>query len=312
MTNRHSRRAFVKASALTIAAGGLPGAGASHNKTIRVVVWDEQQPEQKQAYPNFLGNEVAAHLETQPGFAVKSVRLDDPDQGLADGLLDACDVLIWWGHVRNREIKPETGQMIVQKIKGGKLSLIALHSAHWSTPFVEAMYERTRSNAAKTIATVAKGSEQVEVDFAAPKERYTVPKADDALTPRITWRKFPDYRVQATVRLPYCCFPAYRNDGKPSRLRVLRPNHPIVAGIPSEFELPHTEMYAEPFHVPEPDEVILEERWATGEWFRSGAIWKIGQGHVFYFRPGHEIYATYKQPIPLAIITNAVRYLSGG
>jgi trehalose utilization protein len=33
-----------------------------------------------------------------------------------------------------------------------------------------------------------------------------------------------------------------------------------------------TEMYDEPFHVPEPDEVIFEERWASGEWFRSGAI----------------------------------------
>ena len=120
-------------------------------------------------------------------------------------------------------------------------------------------------------------------------------------------RKFPDNRVKATVQLPYCCFPAYRNDGKPSQIRVLRPDHPIVAGIPPEFELPHTEMYDEPFHVPEPDEVILEERWATGEWFRSGAIWKLGQGRVFYFRPGHETFAIYKEPIPLKILTNAAR-----
>ena len=30
---------------------------------------------------------------------------------------------------------------------------------------------------------------------------------------------------------------------------ALRPDHPIVAGVPAEFELPHTEMYDEPFHV---------------------------------------------------------------
>ena len=45
---------------------------------IRVVVWDEQQPAQKQAYDNFLGNAIADYLKKQPGFEVKSVRLDDP------------------------------------------------------------------------------------------------------------------------------------------------------------------------------------------------------------------------------------------
>jgi trehalose utilization protein len=62
--------------------------------------------------------------------------------------------------------------------------------------------------------------------------------------------------------------------------------------------------------VPEPDEVILEERWATGEWFRSGAIWKLGKGRVFYFRPGHETYSVFTQGLPLMILTNAVRWLA--
>ncbi len=104
---------------------------------------------------------------------------------------------------------------------------------------------------------------------------------------------------------------AYRGDGKPSFVKVLRPEHPIVEGVPPEFEIPQTEMYDEPFHVPPPDEVILEERWASGEWFRSGAVWKLGQGKVFYFRPGHETYPVYKQAIPLRIVTNAVRWLGG-
>ena len=121
----------------------------------------------------------------------------------------------------------------------------------------------------------------------------------------------PTDSSRATIHLPYCCFPAYRGDGKPSRLRVLRPEHPIAAGIPAEFELPQTEMYDEPFHVPEPDEVILEERWASGEWFRSGAVWTLGRGRVFYFRPGHETFAIFKEPIPLKILANAVRWLGG-
>jgi trehalose utilization protein len=88
------------------------------------------------------------------------------------------------------------------------------------------------------------------------------------------------------------------------------PNHPIAEGIPATFELPQTEMYDEPFHVPEPDQVIFEERWEAGEWFRSGMVWNLGKGKVFYYRPGHETYPVYKEPIPLKILTNAARWLT--
>jgi trehalose utilization protein len=92
-------------------------------------------------------------------------------------------------------------------------------------------------------------------------------------------------------------------------VRVLEPDHPIARGVPRRFEIPRTEIYAEPFHVPEPDEVVLEECWATGEWFRSGMVWRLGKGRVFYFRPGHETYPVYKEAVPLLILTNAVRWL---
>ena len=111
---------------------------------VRVVVWDERQPAQKEAYSNFLGNQIADHLGAQPGISVQSVGMNDPGQGLAGGILDHCEVLIWWGHVRQAEIAPAVGKSIVRRIKDGKLALVALHSAHWSTPFVEAMDERTR------------------------------------------------------------------------------------------------------------------------------------------------------------------------
>jgi len=68
-------------------------------------------------------------------------------------------------------------------------------------------------------------------------------------------------------------------------------------------------MYNEPFHVPEPDEVIFEETWQPGERFRSGLVWDIGDGKVFYFRPGHETYAVFKQPEMIKILANACRWL---
>ncbi len=322
MKQPSTRRAFLKASTAAAVGDAILTSCHAHEQAsvtnpadprpagsaVRVVVWDEQQPAQKEAYDNFLGNRIADHLRGQPGISVRSVKLDDPGHGLAGDVLENCRVLIWWGHVRQAEIAPEVGKAIVARIKAGDLALIALHSAHWSTPFVEAMNERARIDAAKVIRAGAAG-DRVEVIEAAPPRRYTVPKVDEPVTPFVSWRRFPGHAARATIHLPYCCFPAYRNDGKPSIVKVLHPDHPIVAGIPSEFELPHTEMYDEPFHVPEPDEVILEERWASGEWFRSGSIWNIGRGKVFYFRPGHETFAIYKEPLPLKILTNAVRWL---
>ncbi len=188
--------------------------------------------------------------------------------------------------------------------------MIALHSAHWSTPFVEAMNERARIDAARWIAHAGSNRERVELIEVAPPKRYTVPKADERPTPYLTLRKYPEGRTAAKLQLPYCCFPAYRGDGKPSQVSVLQPDHPIAAGLPATFEIPRTEMYDEPFHVPEPDAVLFEERWAGGEWFRSGMLWKLGQGQVFYFRPGHETYPIYLQPEPLQVLTNAVRWLA--
>jgi trehalose utilization protein len=61
--------------------------------------------------------------------------------------------------------------------------------------------------------------------------------------------------------------------------------------------------------VPKPDAVIFEERWNETESFTSGCAWQVGQGRVFYFRPGHETYAIYNQEIPLKIIENAIHWV---
>jgi hypothetical protein len=91
-----SRRAFLKAGL-----AGLPAAmwsaarAAESDAPVRVVVWDEQQPSQKQAYDDFLGNEIAGYLKKRRGLAVTSRRHDEPNHGISDEVLDKCDVLIW-------------------------------------------------------------------------------------------------------------------------------------------------------------------------------------------------------------------------
>ena len=80
-------------------------------------------------------------------------------------------------------------------------------------------------------------------------------------------------------------------------------------GVPTQFEIPHTEVYSEPFHVPKPDAVIFQEVSSKGELFRSGMLWNVGKGEVFYFCPGHETFPIYLEPVPQKIIGNAVEWL---
>ena len=101
-----------------------------------------------------------------------------------------------------------------------------------------------------------------------------------------------------------------RNNGKPQRIRVLEPKHPIARGI-QEFTIPKTEMYANPFIVPPPDVKVLEGSWEEGEQHGSdGMVWTAGKGKVFYFRPGHETYPIFFQPEVQAVLRNAARWLA--
>ena len=270
-----------------------------------MVVWDERQPKQKQAYDNFLGNAIADYLKKQDGLEVKSVSIDDPEQGLSKETLDNTDVLIWWGHVRHGEIKPETAQKLVERIKDGKLSLIALHSAHWSTPFKEAMNERARLDGLATLTN----SKLDAVEGRRRAGAGGLPKASDPLTP--AYKLDPGSNgLILKVTLPNCAFPTYREDGAPSHVTVLKPDHPLARGLPAKFDIPQTEMYSSPFHVPMPDISIIEEKWDKGEKFTSGSYWKLGKGGVIYFRPGHESYPVFKQDEVLKFLDNAVRFLA--
>src|SRR6187549_1347022 len=107
-------------------------ASAADPLPVRVLVWDERQPKQKEAYDGgFLGDAIAAHLTKLPGMTVKSVALDSPEQGLDTATLDATDVIVWWGHVRHREITQAHVDDVASRVRAGRLGFIPLHSAHW-------------------------------------------------------------------------------------------------------------------------------------------------------------------------------------
>jgi trehalose utilization protein len=91
-------------------------------------------------------------------------------------------------------------------------------------------------------------------------------------------------------------------------LWVTRPGHPIVQGVGEYFIIPREEMYGEFFDIPEPECTFLISSFGGGEVFRSGCTWTRGKGHIAYFRPGHETFPTYHDPIVLKVIENAVRW----
>jgi len=287
-------------------------AGSAAPKPIRVVVWDERQPEQKQAYDNFLGNAVADFLRARGDgkngrpIEVKSVGLDDPDQGLGGDTLDKCDVLVWWGHRRHNEVKPEVGKAIVERIKSGQLSLLALHSAHFSTPFIEAMNARTTDDALKTLSAAERA--KVKITYVQPQRR-TYAKTEP-VTPSWSKSTAADGTVNLEIKLPSCCFTSVDNAGKPSHLTSLAKSHPILKGVPASFDVPQTEIYGGPFFVPTPDVTLFDERWDNGATFPAGCVWTLGKGKVVYFRPGHETYPIFKQPEVQQVVENAVRWLA--
>ncbi len=270
---------------------GRPAA-PQDTKPLRVLVWDEQQEIQKKAYDNYLGNRIAAYLRQQKGLEVRSVSITDWDQGLSDENIDRADVVVWWGHVRHRDVSDPAVARIIDRLKAGRTGLVSVHSAHYSKPFKAAMYERFKED---ILGKMSPG-DRARVEFVKQKEGR----------PEIVRQEEKDGKIVITVVAPQCGLGGVRGDGAPSHVETKAPDHPIAKGLPAKFDIPQTEMYNELFTVPEPDTVVFLETWDKGERFRAGCCWKVGEGRVFYFRPGHETYPVFHQEENLKIIHNAV------
>ncbi|MDQ0231720.1 ThuA domain-containing protein [Metabacillus malikii] len=105
------------------------------------------------------------------------------------------------------------------------------------------------------------------------------------------------------------CDLKWREADDRERIWVIDPSHPIADGIGEYIELEKEEMYGEHFDIPAPDELIFTSWFEGGEVFRSGCVFKRGNGRIFYFRPGHETYPTYHNEQVQTVIKNAVNYV---
>lgn len=104
------------------------------------------------------------------------------------------------------------------------------------------------------------------------------------------------------------CSLKWREAGERERIWVINRSHPIARGLGECVNIPNTEMYGEPFTVPEPLETVFISWYEGGEVFRSGMTFQRGAGRIFYFSPGHETYPIYHQAEVQQILRNAVNW----
>ena len=88
----------------------------------------------------------------------------------------------------------------------------------------------------------------------------------------------------------------------------MKPSHPIAAGIPDHFHLDMEELYAEPFYIPNPDDIGFGSWYESGHIFRAGCTFTRGVGKIFYFQPGHETRKSFYNPYVRQIIKNSVHW----
>lgn len=111
--------------------------------SIRVTVWNEFRHEKKNAeigklYPQGIHGQIASFLGAGGGVEVRTATLDEPEHGLTEAVLDATDVLIWWGHMAHGEVQDEIVERVQRRVLGG-MGLIVLHSGHYSKIFRKLM-----------------------------------------------------------------------------------------------------------------------------------------------------------------------------
>ena len=105
---------------------------------INVTIWNEFVHEKvhdqvKEIYPDGLHNAIAEGISGH-GFAITTATLEQPEHGLTQEVLNATDVLIWWGHMAHDQVSDEIVNRVVKRVQEG-MGFIALHSAHFSKPF---------------------------------------------------------------------------------------------------------------------------------------------------------------------------------
>ncbi|TMC20070.1 MAG: trehalose utilization protein ThuA [Chloroflexi bacterium] len=105
---------------------------------LRVTIWNEYRHERddervKVHYPHGIHIVIASFLN-YAGYTIQTATLDEPEHGLSNEVLEATDVLIWWGHVAHEEVVDDIVERVHRRVLAG-MGLIVLHSGHFAKIF---------------------------------------------------------------------------------------------------------------------------------------------------------------------------------
>jgi trehalose utilization protein len=98
---------------------------------IQTTVWGEYVAEKEDSlaratYPKGMHEEIATalceHLEER--VLVRTATLEKPEHGLTEDVLDATDVLIWWGHRAHERVSDDVAARVRARVLDG-MGLVA-------------------------------------------------------------------------------------------------------------------------------------------------------------------------------------------
>ena len=110
---------------------------------INVTIWNEDSIQTTHedvlnVYPKGLNGALADFLGTNENMNVRTANLEEPECGLTDEILESTDVLLWWGHGKHHLVPDELVKKTHNRVLRG-MSMVFLHSAHFSKPFQSLM-----------------------------------------------------------------------------------------------------------------------------------------------------------------------------
>ena len=110
---------------------------------VNVTIWNEFRHEKRSEkvralYPDGMHQTIAEGLREAGEFYIRFATLDEAEHGLCAEVLDATEVLIWWGHTAHHEVQDEIVERVYKRVLDG-MGLIVLHSALMSKIFLKLM-----------------------------------------------------------------------------------------------------------------------------------------------------------------------------
>ena len=108
------------------------------NIPIRVTIWNEyvhekQEPSVGALYPEGIHGALAKSLAA-PDLVIRTATLEEPEHGLTQEVLNATDVLLWWGHAAHDKVDDAIVSRVQQRVWEG-MGILIMHSGHMSKIF---------------------------------------------------------------------------------------------------------------------------------------------------------------------------------